>query len=83
MAADAKIQSKTFVSGSKSHGHGPFHMFKFLLYLWLQTRNLLSRPLRGSLTYLIGLPKMSIFKTWNSHISPLASKEYTSSFRLN
>ena len=26
MAADEKIQSKTFVSGSKSRGHGPFHL---------------------------------------------------------
>jgi len=25
MPADAKIQSKTFVSGSKSRGQGPFH----------------------------------------------------------
>ena len=29
MAADAKIQSKTFVSGSKPHGHGPFYLYKF------------------------------------------------------
>ena len=33
MAADAKIQSKTFVSLVKNRSHGLFHLFKILLYL--------------------------------------------------
>ncbi len=49
MTADVKIQSKTYVSGSKSHGHGPFHLFKFLLYLWLQTQKFKVKPLCLSL----------------------------------
>ena len=45
MAADEKVQSKTFVSLVVYHSHGLFHLFKFLLYLWLQTQKFKVKPL--------------------------------------